>query len=377
MPPSTRPSSRPAKDGPRALRPAWAWTGEELVRAPVIVVEDDGRLRPHRGEPVEDIGGLLLPGFVNAHVHLELGPVRFPPGVGLPGWVPMVRSGPPPSVAQAGQGAFATIRAGTAAVGEVSNTQQSTAVVTSARLAGRVFHEVIGIDVDALPEGVGPLPVPHAPHTTHPAVIQACAARGGPWTIHFDEDPDEALFLVGRGAWPALMASFGRDLSRFTTPYTSPARYLADLEVLSERALLVHATCTRGDDLDVVAASGARVALCPRSNLALTRRLPDVDGLVARGVRLAIGTDSLASSPDLDPLAEAVALRTAFPHLPLTTWLTALTAGGADALALPLGRLVEGQAPGLVHVAIDSPEPLEALLDGTPWRRRWLACPLP
>jgi cytosine/adenosine deaminase-related metal-dependent hydrolase len=98
--------------------------------------------------------------------------------------------------------------------------------------------------------------------------------------------------------------------------------------------------------------------------------------MIARGIPLAIGTDSLASSPDLDPLAEAVALRRAFPDVALSTWICALTEGGADALALPLGRLQTGLAPGVLHVELPATDaPLDLLLDGTNWRRRWLACP--
>jgi cytosine/adenosine deaminase-related metal-dependent hydrolase len=154
----------------------------------------------------------------------------------------------------------------------------------------------------------------------------------------------------------------------------SPAAYLHGLGVLDRRALLVHAVLTRDADLDLIA--GARVCLCVRSNLHITGRLPDVPGLLARGIPLAVGTDSLASSPDLDPLAEAVALRRAFPDVPIAVWMRALTEGGADALGLPLGRIAEGLAPGLLLVDVpDGEDPLDTLLSGTPWPRRWLACP--
>ena len=368
----------------RALRPAWAWTPEGLVRAPVIAVDGEGRIVPHAGEPVRDLPGLLMPGLVNAHTHLELGPVRFPAKVGLPGWVPFLRAGDPPSAVQAGAGTIAAIRAGTAGVGEISNTGLSAPVMASAHLAGRAFREHIGVDRPALPDvPTGERSVPHGTHTCHPDLVQACAAQPGPWSVHFDEDPDEARFLRGEGPWMDLMRRWGRDLSAFPFPHLSPARYLDALGVLSPRALLVHATCTRGDDLDVLAASGARVALCVRSNQALTGALPDVPGLLARGVPVAVGTDSLASAPDLDLFAEAVALRAAFPDVPLVTWAAALTSGGADALDLPLGRLRVGEAPGLLHVELEGAWPddpdavLDVLFDRTRRRRRWLSCPAP
>ena len=357
---------------PRAYRPTWAWTPEGLAHRPVITVDGDGFLVPHRGEPVEDRAGLLIPGMINAHTHLELGPVAFPPQPGLLPWVGMMRAGTAATAAHAGTNALAAIKAGTAALGEISNTGQSTPVLRAANLPARAWYEVFGIDDPSVPPGAV---TPHAPHTTHPAVIRAAAATGEPWSIHFDEDPEESKFLHRKGAWLPFMARMGRDLAGFAFPHTSPARYLAALGVLSPRTLLVHATQTRGDDLDIIAESGARVCLCVRSNRAITGGIPDVVGMLARGIPLAIGTDSLASTVDLVPIAEAVALRREFPAVPLATWLGALTDGGADALDLPLGRLRAGSAPGLLLIEVTGDDPLDALLSGTPWRRRWVSCP--
>lgn len=356
----------------RAFRPAWAWTGEALVREPVVAVDEDGVLVEPDGGPVTALPGLLLPGLVNAHVHLELGPIRFERGR-LVDWVRALRAQTAPSAARASAAVLAAIHGGAAAVGEVSNTGLSRPAIAASGLAGRAWHEVLGIDVDALPAVEAP--TPHGPHSTSAALIRACAALGAPWSIHFDEDPDEAAFLRGEGPWVDYMRAMGRDLGRVRFPGVSPATWLEELGVLGPRALLVHATCTRGEDLDRLARAGARVALCVRSNLAITGRLPDVYGMVARGIPLAVGTDSLASAPDLDLFAEGVALRRAFPDVPPELWLTALTAGGADALGLPVGRLRLGEAPGLLHVAVDGDEPVAALFDGTRHPRRWLACP--
>lgn len=362
------------REGARAYRPAWAWTDEGLVRAPVFGVDDRGFLCDPMGLPVEDRRGLLLPGFVNAHTHLELGPVATARHAGFVGWVGQFRAGPPPSAAQAGRGVYQAIRAGTAALGEITNNGLSAGAITAAKMPARVWHEVFGIDCIAVPVDVSARLTPHAPHSTHPNMIRASAALQGPWSIHFDEDPEEAAWLAnGTGAWRPFLLRSGRDLSAFAIPGLSPAAYLSSLGVLDRRALLVHAVCTRGDDLDLIA--GARVCLCVRSNEHITGRLPDVPGMLDRGIPLAVGTDSLASTPDLDPLAEAAALRRAFPQIAPEVWLHAVTAGGADALDLPVGRLVIGQAPGLLLVDVPDEDPIGALFDGTVWPRRWLACP--
>lgn len=285
----------------------------------------DGVIGEARGLPLRDRPGILLPGLVNAHTHLELAPGTMPAGLGLPTWVRMLRAGPPPSAAQAGRGVLAAIAAGTAAVAEVSNSGLSFPAIEAAGLRGRPFHEVLGIDVDQLPPLRG-RPVPHGPHSTSTALIAACAARPEPWSIHVDEGEEERQFVAtGGGSWADFMRAAGRDPGRFRATGLSPIQQLEPW--LSPRSLLVHCTLSTGPDLDRIAAAGASVCLCPRSNRFITGRLPDVPGMIARGIRLAIGTDSLASSPDLDPLAEAAALRAAFPAVDPRRWLRALTLG--------------------------------------------------
>jgi cytosine/adenosine deaminase-related metal-dependent hydrolase len=383
-----------------AYRPDWLWTGTELVRAPVVTVEADGRVGTAAGGvPLQELRGVLLPGLVNAHVHLDLPATDTPSGQGFLPWLRGLRGGAGPSAETAAANARAALAYGTAAVGDISNTGMAEPAARAAGLQGRFFREVLGIDLTEPPDV--PLLTPHAPHSTHPAIVRAAAARaaaeGRTWSVHFDEDPEEAAFLrEGGGAWPAVLRMLGRDLDAFPVPGLSPAAYLSALGVLDARALLVHAACTRGADLDLLAASGAHVCLCVRSNLHIGGRLPDVPGLLARGVPIALGTDSLASSPDLDPLAEAAACRRAFPDVPAETWLRAITAGAADALALEaLGRIAPGAAPGLLLVEVPDPasapdgaggrcggaEPprprsvVERLLDGTRWTRRWLLPP--
>ncbi len=364
-----------------AFRPAWLWTGTELVRAPTLVVDDDGTVSfDARGLPVEEIGGIVLPGLVNAHTHLELAATPTPRGLGIVPWVGALRGGPPPSEGQARFGVALAWTSGTALVGDITNTGLSRRALADGPVEGVVFDEVLGIDRVEVPDV--PCLTPHAPHSTHPAVVRAAAARAAAadaatprWSVHCDEDPDERAFLHDHsGRWPGVMRALGRDLGAFPPTGRTPVAHLYDLGVLSERALLVHLTLTRARDLDTIAETGARAVLCVRSNQHITGALPDAVGLLARGVSLALGTDSLASCPDLDLLAEAAAARAAFPEVAPAAWVRALTAGGAEALARrDHGRVVVGGRAPLLHVRIrDTTDPLAVLLDGTRWHRQWL-----
>lgn len=370
----------------RSWRARFAWDGEQLREGLVVSVDAEGTLVEAPAAHVEELDGLLLPGLVNAHTHLEFGPLDTPRGLGFLPWAKvMVEQGlsgghrseehKDPS-AIAARNARAARDAGTAAVLDITNTGVTPAAIAAAGMTGLVLQEFLGIDRPEHPLGAL-RPTPHTPHTTHPAFIQACGARPGPWSIHFDEDPEERRFLHGEGPWWPFMRAVGRDLSAFEAPMCGSAEYLERLGVLQAPLILVHATCTRGEDLDRVARAGVAVCLCVRSNLHITGLLPDVPGMLARGIPLLVGTDGLTSSPDFDLVAEGAALRAAFPEVPAATWLRAMSGAAAERLGLPLGRLRPGTRPGLTHLDVSGryvsrESALDLLFDGTPWARRRL-----
>jgi len=162
-------------------------------------------------------------------------------------------------------------------------------------------------------------------------------------------------------------------------PHKSPVAYLASLGAFQTETppLLVHMVHADADDRRLAREAGATVVLCPRSNLYIGGRLPDVDALIADDVPLAIGTDSLASVPDLSLWAELATLAAHFPAVPAARWLEAATRGGARALGLRgSGVLATGARPGVLDVLVEDVDaPLESLVrDPTP-TLRWVAPP--
>ena len=334
------------------------------------------------GVAVERVGGLLLPGLVNAHTHLELSGLRgrLPVGAGFVPWLTELQRVRGDELEEerdrAIDEAISSLReAGVVGVGEVTNS-----LAAWARLArhfvGVVWHEVFGLDRARAVEQVSRLglardaaspdeaaarrvrwaPAPHALYSTHPDAIRALVELAGdaPTTIHLAEHPAERAFVLdGGGPLAGFYASRGLSDAAVAFPRhrTHPLAAARALGLLRSNVALVHLSDARPEELEGLAESGATVVLCPRSNLTLETRLPPLLALRAAGVSLALGTDSLASAPSLDPLADARALHERNPEVPASELVAAATSGGARAIGRPeLGRFSPGAAPGVLHV---------------------------
>jgi cytosine/adenosine deaminase-related metal-dependent hydrolase len=352
--------------------------------------------------------GTLLPGLVNAHAHLELSALagRVPGGDGVIAWTRALAGQLRDAQAAGDDEVFAAARAaaasakalGTAALGDVGNGTAGWRAMGAVGLQGLFFHELVGsreartgdavadaererAALPAPPAGVAAVPAPHAPYSVGAALLRriftAAAAAGLPTSIHLAEDPDElALLRDGSGGWPAVLRALGAS-PEDRSPGLEPCAYVAACGGFATRPppLLVHMVHASSDDRRRAREAGATVVLCPRSNLHIGGRLPDVPALLADGVALAVGTDSLASAPDLSPWAELSVLARSFPAVPPRVWLQAVTSGGARALGLPhLGTLVPGSRPGLLDVlpAEASADPERALVTTPPLTPRWL-----
>jgi cytosine/adenosine deaminase-related metal-dependent hydrolase len=322
-----------------------------------------------RHGPGERREAVLLPALVNAHLHLELSHMAHTVagGEGLPAWIELFVAARASARARDAAPAMVMatedlVRFGVAAVGDVSNTLGSVGPLSAAGLAGTVFHEVFGVTPRRFAEALAaakamrataPAPgpglrvvtSPHAIYSTfHPGLVELL--RAGPGSIHLAEDPAErALVARGAGAFGHLVARLGGHASDLAPKGRSAVAVLAPH--LAPHHLAVHCVDVDAEDLAVLRASGATVVLCPRSNRYIGGRLPPLEALLAAGIPLAIGTDSLASSPSLAPLAEAAALRKAFPAVPAAAIVPLLWSGPAVG-APHVGRLTPGAAPGVI-----------------------------
>ncbi len=335
------------------------------------------------GEPageVQDLGaGVLLPGLVNAHCHLELSGLAgaIPPGSGFSAWVTALvaarAAAAPESLDAAATAAIEGLAGtGTVAIGDVSNALAHLPALGRSSVDAIVFYEQIGWDparadaiADAardrvaalrpsLPANVEVRLAAHAPHSVSaPLFRRLVAERLG--ALHLAESPDESAFLIdGDGDWGAFLGSRVGTVA-WTPPRQSPVAYVDSLGVLAPGLLAAHCVHVDAADRRRLAQSGTAVAVCPRSNRTIGVGLPPVEELRAAGVRLALGTDSLASSPSLDLAEEMAALQRELPRLEPAFIVHMATAGGARALGRPqLGTLEPGRRAALAFAPADA-----------------------
>jgi cytosine/adenosine deaminase-related metal-dependent hydrolase len=374
------------------------------IRDGRVVVEDDKvtwvGAPSEAGAPkgaAQDLGrGVLLPGLVNAHCHLELSHLRgkLDRTRGFANWVEQLvalrgADGPGAVRAATSRAIRQVIGTGTVAIGDVSNDLAHLDLLAGARIGAVVFHELLGWNparataiaegADArrlgrLGDGVEVRLAAHAPHSVSPALFAELVKRGGPAAVHLAESAEEARFLLrGDGAWMRFLEKRGLGDLPFDPPGVSPVRYLDEIGVLHPGLVAAH--CVYVDDADRarLAKKQVHVAVCPRSNLNLGVGIPDVPELLAAGVRLCLGTDSLASVDSLDLIDDATALHEEFPELDPAAIVEMATAGGARALGLEdRGAIAPGMCADLVFARADGvPEdPTAFLVSGAARPRR-------
>lgn len=369
---------------------------------------DRGRIEhvgAHEGGAVEDLGDVaILPGLVNAHTHLELSWMRgqVAPNTSMPAWAASlmalrrtVSHEPPEPIVDAIAEAR---RTGTCLVGDVTNTFATFDPLLDSELSAVLFRELLGFAVTdpsaamaaaveqiaALTpvEWLRPALAPHAPYSVAPALLRGIARwnQGRPLSIHLGESRQEVQFLTdGTGEWRALLEALGVWNPGWTPPACGPVEYLDRLGVVDERLLAVHGVHFTDRDVARLVAAGATIVTCPRSNEWTGAGSPPVRRFFDSGVRVAVGTDSLASVADLNIFAELSALRRLAPEVPAPSLLRAATLSGAEALgfAADLGSIEPGKRAQLIAVQVPASvrDVEEYLVSGIePALVRWLAC---
>jgi cytosine/adenosine deaminase-related metal-dependent hydrolase len=209
----------------------------------------------------------------------------------------------------------------------------------------------------------------------HEAVSREPAART---SVHVGESAEEVELLAhGTGPWRALLEALGAWDEQWEPPGTTPVGYLDALGVLGSQTVAVHGVQLTASDLGILAARGSTLVTCPRSNRHVGVGDPPVTRFYESGVRVAIGTDSLASAPDLSLWPELHALRVLAPDVPARRLLDSATRQGAEALGFgaDFGTIEPGRRAALIAVDVpagvnDVEEYLVSGIDAS--RVRWV-----
>lgn len=347
--------------------------------------ETGGRLREEAG--LEFYPGLLVPGFVNAHCHLELSHLQthIPPGSGLVPFIKTISSDRHSAegviLAAAAQADRVMFLSGISGVGDISNTRITLGIKKKSPMLYHTFAEVMGLSpavaaerfrlgreiaVRFRQEGLPATLSPHAPYSLSSSLwdlISADPEMATLISIHHDESLDERELLeYGNGPMADAFREMGLDPSGIPAEASSLTRLL-DAYLPRAVCLAVHNTISPREKLHEIALRGGSSAgqatpaiipvLCPLSNLYLTNTLPDIKAMAELGMPVCLGTDSLASNPGLSILEEMKAIATRYPEIPFSLLLEWATLNGARALGFQqqLGSLEPGKRPGVIHIS--------------------------
>ena len=372
------------------------------IRDGAVAIGDDGliaavgpRLEFGNGDHYAE--AVILPGFVNAHTHLEYEVYAgFGDGLAFPDWLGVhierkQRIDLADVEAIARLGALSCLRSGITTVGDCSFSGAAATACADLGLRGTIYLEVFGRSdqiherfepmreriADSLSDDVRLGISPHAPYTCTIDLYRACADVGLPVATHLAESAAETEFLrTGRGAWESFAELLVPPLG------TTGIRALAEAGLLGSNVIAAH--CVEADDEEIalLAEHDVAVAHCPRSNGILGCGVAPLTALREAGIRVCIATDSPASTPSFDMFDE---MRTAIvgararegrpDALSAADALELATLGGARALGLDasLGSLVPGKKADLAILSLAETSfiPWEdpvtgAVLGGTP-----------
>ena len=353
---------------------------------------------------VRDLGQVvLMPGLVNCHTHLELSWAADEPAPpeNYVAWLRrLLELRPSVSPERERAAALRTldrlVAGGTVAVGDVANETWIAPMMAESGLYGTIFHEVLGTRPAAVEEVLEAadtrlahvrrldavrsaahrlqlVPSPHAPHTVSEPLLRALARRARasdrPLSIHVAESEAETILLRdGDGPLAALFDERGFRDADWRAPGRTPVEQLHRAGALFSRTLAVHCVRVGATDRALLSAAGVTVVACPRSNERLGVGQPPLAELLRDGVRVALGTDSLASAPDIDLFAEMAALRRLHTGISSEAVVRMATLEGARALGLAdrLGSIQPGHLARLVAVPLSQPDtdPLDAVCAG-------------
>jgi cytosine/adenosine deaminase-related metal-dependent hydrolase len=359
-------------------------TAPPLKRA-VIIAEDDGtivKVEESRGElketqSVEFYNGIIVPGFVNCHCHLELSHLMgaIAEGMGLSDFIMNVRTlrnyDQKEIITAAKKEDDDLFREGVSLCADICNTPVTFDIKKRSSIRYISFGEVFGIDPDkagkrmvevmhlakeAEDAGLKMYPVPHSAYSVSLPLFRMLREKSSGnrvTSVHFMESESETIFLKDHSG--PMRRSY-EDSGLLPASLQMPENHVRAImfEVTpSGNLILVHNTYADRSTVSEVKKRGDTYwCLCPASNLYIENKLPPVEMLMEENCEIVIGTDSLSSNKKLSILREMGIIQERFPSVKLEELIRWATINGAEALGEgdAYGTLEPGKKPGLLLI---------------------------
>ena len=336
---------------------------------------------------------VVLPGWVNAHTHLELTNLRdiIQRKKCFVDWIWQIatskeRESSSWILKSIQDGLKMSWKSGTTTIGNIHQSLDGLQALKSSPLRATVFYETLGFNtklektyIDRLENLINqslpatklyqPAISPHAPYSTSPYryrhSLDVAQKHGFHLSTHISETQAEIEFLkTGKGDFSHLLEKLGIPYQAWKPPKVTPIAYLDQLGVLKKGPQLVHCNYLSEEDINCIARTGSSVVFCPRSHQYFFHTNYPLEQLIRKSIRIAIGTDSLASNWSLDMRDELRRLlEFGADYLSSESILDMLTINGAKSLGWSkVGRLENGWQADLVAIRLP-PTTIETIDD--------------
>lgn len=380
----------------RKFRADRLFDGERFRQGEILITDEKGKVEAivpesEAGDGTEPVSGILCPGLINAHCHLELSHLKnvIPPHTGLIEFLCSVvtKRGFARELIEA-----EIIRAekemaanGIVAVGDIGNTADTALVKSRSSIRWQNFVEVLSFTDEKAAENFAHYSkvaeemtaslkdcspahrtslVPHAPYSISPDTFRMIneATAGQVISIHNQEHPaEDELYKTGKGEYLRFFKIFGINQSPFPVTGKSSIRSVLPYFTNGQTIFLIHNTFMPEEDIvwanEYAASNGLKLVycLCINANLYIENKIPPIDLLIKHQCHLVLGTDSYSSNWQLSIAKEMESIKKYFPHIPDATILQWATRNGAAALGWndQLGSFRKGSSPGLVRMEAD------------------------
>lgn len=350
----------------------------------IVEVGEVATLKSHYRQTIDHGQGILMPGLVNAHTHLELSHCSAPSRYAKPGdmvaWITELlhfrETYIGQDVSHVARRCLAEMAdSGIDLIVDIGNDPSFSRSVHDAQVL--FFHELLGLSKGAaefmgqtLQSHVSDYTC-HAPYSTHLDLLQQVKkhnqALNKIMPIHVAESQAEMDFIqTGQGDFRDFIEQRGVWEDSFNVPECSPVQYLADIGLLDQDTLCVHCVHVDDNDLQILQQAKAQICLCVGSNEYLGVGLPPVVEMLDIGLKPCLGTDSLASNPQVSIWREMNLLHKYYPTLSSEQIVTMATSNGAIALDCPEYGSLAPDKVSMIFVDYDGDMPLDYLsFDGS------------